>query len=200
MVWKYIAVAVAAYLLGSVSTGLLVAHFSHGPDLRKVGSGNTGASNVLRSMGLRHGLITFLGDYAKAMLACAMGRWLIGDLYGAMLGGLFAVIGHNWPVFFGFRGGKGVASSVAVMLACFPIPALICYGLAVAVIAVTRFISLGSLTALVSFSVLVSLFWAHGDWLIILWTVLLAVFCIIRHRSNIDRLLHGTERKIGQKV
>ena len=200
MIWRYAIIAVAAYLLGSISTGLLVAKLTDGPNLREVGSKNTGASNVLRTMGARSALITFLGDFAKAALACGIGWWVSGKLEGALLAGLCVVIGHNWPLFFEFKGGKGVASSTAVMLVCFPIPALICYGITIAVIALFRYISLGSMLCLILYAVLVSVWWSGGNWLIIAWSILLALVCILRHRENIGRLIHGTERKIGQKA
>ena len=196
---RYVIVAIAAYLMGSVSFGIIVSGAFHGPNLRKVGSKNTGASNVQRTMGWKYGLMTFFGDYAKAALACGLGWWLCGNLYGAMLAGLCVIIGHNWPVFFEFSGGKGVACSVAVMLVCFPVPALICYAIGITVIAITRYISLGSMLVVTSYAILVSVFWSGGDLLIILWSVLIAAFCIYRHRTNIDRLIHGTERKLGNK-
>ena len=195
----YVLVGVIAYLLGSISTGLLVAKLNHGPNLREVGSKNTGASNVLRTMGLKSGLMTFAGDCGKAALACGIGYWTLG-LYGAMLAGLMVILGHNWPVFFQFKGGKGVASSCGVMLVCFPIPALISYVVAISIIAATRFISLGSMCMLTAFAILVSVFFSGGDPVVILWAVLLAALCILRHRTNIGRLIHGTENKLGQKV
>ena len=195
----YVLVGVIAYLLGSISTGLLVAKMNPGPNLREVGSKNTGASNVLRTMGLKSGLMTFAGDCGKAALACGIGYWTLG-LYGAMLAGLMVILGHNWPVFFQFKGGKGVASSCGVMLVCFPIPALIGYVVAIGVIAATRFISLGSMCMLTVYAILVSVFFSGGDLVTILWAVLLAALCILRHRTNIGRLLHGTENKLGQKV
>lgn len=195
----YVLVGAVAYLLGSISTGLLVAKLNHGPNLREVGSKNTGASNVLRTMGLRNGLITFVGDCGKAALACGIGYWTLGQ-YGAMLAGLMVILGHNWPVFFQFKGGKGVASSCGVMLVCFPIPALISYVVAIGIIAATRFISLGSMCMLTVFAILVSVFFSGGDLLVILWAVLLAALCILRHRTNIGRLIHGTESRLGQKA
>ena len=195
----YVLVGVIAYLLGSISTGLLVAKMNHGPNLREVGSKNTGASNVLRTMGLKSGLMTFAGDCGKAALACGIGYWTRG-LYGAMLAGLMVILGHSWPVFFQFKGGKGVASSCGVMLVCFPIPALISYAVAIGLIALTRFISLGSMCMLTAFAILVSVFFSGGDPVVILWAVLLAALCILRHRTNIGRLIHGTENKLGQKV
>lgn len=194
----YVIIAVIAYLLGSISTGLLVANLLHGPNLREVGSKNTGASNALRTMGVRGGASTFAGDVIKAVIACVIGRLWMG-LPGAMLAGLFVVIGHNWPVFFQFKGGKGVSSTVGVMLVCFWWQAIICYVVTIAVIAITRFISLGSMVMVTLFAILVALT-CGGNWLAIVWAIVMAAICIGRHHANIQRLLNGTEAKIGQKV
>ncbi len=201
-VLAYVITGVIAYLLGSISTGILVSKKNHGPNLREVGSKNTGASNVLRTMGLKHGLATFIGDCGKAAVACLIGRWLLApygaSLYGAMLAGLLVILGHNWPVFFGFKGGKGVASSCGVMLVCFPIPALICFAFTLGLIYLSKYISLGSMSMLTLYAILVS-FQNPGDWKIITWSVMLALLCILRHRGNISRLLAGTENRLGDK-
>ena len=192
---------VIAYLIGSVSSGILISRAAKGPDLRTVGSGNTGASNVQRTMGWKYGLMTFVCDILKGLISCWIGRLLTGDHMGALIAGFFAVIGHNWPVFFGFRGGKGVSTSCGVMCFCFPVPALICYAFTVALIAWKRYISLGSMFLLTLYAILVSVWWYQGEWrlFVILWSVLLALICIGRHASNIRRLLNGTENKLGNK-
>jgi glycerol-3-phosphate acyltransferase PlsY len=187
---------VAAYLLGSVSSGILVSKIAKGPDLRTVGSKNTGASNVQRTMGWKYGLITFFADALKGVLACLIAELLTSDHLAALPAGLCCVIGHNWPVFFGFKGGKGVATTVGVMLYCFPIPALFCIAGTVALIAAFRYISLGSLFMVVSFAV-ASIFFSKGNIWIILWACTLMVMCVVRHRANIGRLLNGTENKLG---
>ncbi len=197
MVVKAILTAVVAYLLGSISFGMIVAKIKGGPNLREVGSKNTGATNVLRVMGVKTGLLVFVLDILKALIACGLGRILLG-LDGAMLAGLMVVIGHNWPCFFQFKGGKGVASTLAVMLVTFPIPACICYVVAIALIAATRYVSLGSITLAALFAVLViATNW--GSWLVILWVIAIAGLLIWRHHANIGRLLSGTENKLGSK-
>ena len=190
---------ILAYLIGSVSTGILVAKAGKGPDLRTVGSKNTGASNVQRTMGWKFGLITFAGDMLKGLLACVIGGLLTGDHMGALLAGFVSVIGHNWPVFFGFRGGKGVATTCGVML-CFPIYAAICFVLTIALIAWKRYISVGSMFMVTLYAVLVSVSYS-GKWtvFVILWCCLLAIICIGRHHANIARLLNGTENKLGKR-
>ena len=193
---KYLLCAVIAYLLGSISTGILVSQKA-GRDIRKEGSKNTGASNALRVLGLKGGALVFAGDFLKAALAVIIGR-LIAGVNGGMIGGLFVVLGHNWPVFFGFQGGKGIACSTAVLLLMFFWQGAVAGILCILVIYFTRYISLGSLTMLFVFALLVSFtlpFWPHAVWAIVLF--LLGLY---RHRSNIERLRNGTENKIGQKV
>ena len=116
-----------------------------------------------------------------------------------MLAGLFAIIGHNWPVFYGFKGGKGVACSAAVVFFVDPLWGAVAIVACLAVIALTRFISLGSMTMLFCYMVLMCI--AHwGQWVVCLFTVVLFAMCVWRHRSNIQRLLSGTENRIGQKA
>ena len=197
-------VAALAYLIGCFSTGTIISN-AQGVNIRNEGSKNTGARNVLRVLGLKSGLICFLGDFFKAVLACWLGSIILPGStfgiarFGTLLAGLMVIIGHNWPVFYGFKGGKGVACSVAVIFYVDPLWGIISIVLCVSVIAITRFISLGSMTMLLSYMILMCI--AHwGEWFTCLFTVILFVLCVIRHRSNIGRLLKGTENKIGQKV
>ena len=192
--------AVIAYLLGSVSFGILVSKLAHGPDLRTVGSKSTGASNVQRTMGWKYGLFTFFGDALKAVLACWVGTLITGNFYAALLCGLFVVIGHNWPLFFGFKGGKGVASSCGVMVFCYPLPAVICFAVTVLIIALCRYISVGSMTMLTLYAILVSAFYSGGNPWIIAWTAVMALLVIWRHHANISRLRQGKENKLGNRV
>ncbi len=194
---NYVIIAVIAYLLGSISFGMIVAKLKGGPNLREVGSKNTGATNVLRVMGVKTGLIVFVLDILKALIACIIGRCWMG-LNGAMVAGIAVVIGHNWPCFFQFKGGKGVASTLAVMLMTFPVPAVICYIVAIVLIATTRYVSLGSITLAALFAVMViATNWAN--WLVILWVIAISGLLIWRHHANIGRLLKGTENKLGSK-
>ena len=191
---------VISYLLGSVSTGLTVARFFNGPDLRNVGSGNTGASNVQRTMGWKYGLITFAGDCLKGVLSCWIAELLTGSHMACLIAGLFVILGHNWPVYYRFRGGKGVAASCGVLLYCFPVPALICFALTIALIALTRYISLGSMFLLTAYALMVNLTY-NGEWntYVLIWSVLMALICIGRHHQNIIRLIKGTENTLGKK-
>ena len=194
---NYVIIAVIAYLLGSISFGMIVAKLKGGPNLREVGSKNTGATNVLRVMGVKTGFLVFALDILKALIACIIGRVWMG-LNGAMVAGLAVVIGHNWPCFFQFKGGKGVASTLAVMLMTFPIPAFICYVIAIALILYTRYVSLGSITLAALFAgMVIATNWAN--WLVILWVLVIAGLLIWRHHANIGRLLKGNENKLSFK-
>ena len=195
----YILTCIIGYLLGSVSGGIITSRLANGPDLHTVGSKSTGASNVQRTMGWKFGIITFLIDGLKGIIACLIAWLITGSHFASLLAGLFCVIGHNWPVFFHFRGGKGVATTGGVMLYCFPVPALICIALTVAVIALFRYISVGSMLLVTVFFIL-SFFFSGPNTCVIVWAFLLMVMCIARHHANISRLIHGTENKLENKV
>ena len=193
MIWSYLACAVIAYLLGSISFGILLTR-NTGKDIRREGSGNTGATNALRVFGMRTGLLTFICDILKAVAAVLIGKAIAGE-YGGMLAGLCVIIGHNWPVFFGFKGGKGISCSCAVLVLNFPLPGAIAIVLCLIVIALTRYISLGSMVMLTSYAILLCFmksFWPYG-----VWAIVLAILAIARHHGNIRRLLNGTENKLS---
>ena len=196
-------VAVVSYLLGGFSTGITISRLQ-GVDIRKHGSKNTGASNVLRVLGLKSGILTFIGDIIKASIAVWLGYFVLGNAFGIerfgmMVGGLFAVIGHNWPVYYGFKGGKGVACSAAVIFFVDVLCALPAIAICIAVIAITKYISLGSMTLMGVYMILMCI--VHwGTWPLCAFTVILFVLCVWRHRANVGRLLNGTENKIGHKA
>ena len=197
-----------AYLLGSVDTGILVSKFVYHDDVRNHGSGAAGMTNMLRTFGKKAAAFTAAGDVLKGVAAVCIGRWLFGFLpadaavspyLGVYLTAILAVVGHTKPIYFGFKGGKGVSSTCGVMLMTFWWQALICYVITIALIAITKFVSLGSLALVVLFGILVTATnW--GNWLVIVWAWVIAGLCIYRHHANIGRLIHGTERKIGQKA
>lgn len=186
--------AVIGYFLGSLSAGLMITR-NTGVDIRKQGSHNIGATNVLRLLGAKMGVLTFLGDFAKGMVSCTIG-YLIAGRNGAALAGIAAVLGHNWPIFYGFRGGKGIATSTAVLLFLFPVPTLINFALAVAIALITRYVSLASLS-FVSLSFIYTII-ARPFFPDIVTTFTLCVLGYWRHRSNIQRLMNGTESKLFQ--
>lgn len=192
---QYLLCAVIGYLLGSISTGILYSKYCLGKDVRTAGSNNSGASNMLRVHGLKPGIITFVGDCFKAIVAIVAGK-LIGSHNGALIAGLFVVLGHNWPVFFSFQGGKGIACCSAVFILCYPVWGIIAVVCCLLVIYITRYISLGSLVMTSVFALLVVIF--ESFWPAGLWSIALMLLAFYRHRGNIERLIHGKERKIGQ--
>jgi acyl phosphate:glycerol-3-phosphate acyltransferase len=187
---------ICAFIIGSIPVGMLVAR-AQGVDLKKVGSGNIGATNVLRSLGKGPAALTLIGDMLKGTLAVALGRYFgLGTFYEGIIG-LLAILGHNFSVFLGFRGGKGVATSLGVFILYSPRTALITFVIWIAVVITTKYSSLG---ALISFGLLplnIILFDSKEKLPVALLVTLLI---LIRHMDNIQRLMKGTERKIGERV
>jgi glycerol-3-phosphate acyltransferase PlsY len=194
--------AVAGYLLGSVNTSLVLGKLFYKKDVRQYGSGNAGATNTLRTLGKTAAIMVVVGDFLKGILACLIGKWLAGEtsdgVYGGMyVAGIMAVIGHNWPLYFGFKGGKGVMTAFAAVLMFSPLAALICLLSFVLVVAITRYVSLGSIIGGAAFPLVA---WILGEQLFLILTgVLLALLIIFRHSSNISRLLNGNEKKLSFK-
>ncbi|MEW6067934.1 MAG: glycerol-3-phosphate 1-O-acyltransferase PlsY [Nitrospirota bacterium] len=191
---KYILLLVISFIIGSIPFGIIVAK-AKGVDLKKVGSRNIGATNVLRSIGKMPALLTLLGDILKGTVAVAIGRFFgVGLIFEGLMG-LTAILGHNFSMFLGFRGGKGVATSLGVL--CIYAPQTAIFTLIIWLVAVifTRYSSLG---AIVSFGLLPIniLIFDNKEKLFIGFLITILIF--IRHKDNIHRLIKGTERKIGK--
>ncbi|HZG79391.1 MAG TPA: glycerol-3-phosphate 1-O-acyltransferase PlsY [Brevibacillus sp.] len=189
---------VISYLIGSISFSYLISKKIAGIDIRSHGSGNAGATNTLRVLGKGPAILVLLLDAAKGLLAMGITHLLTGgDPVAYAMSGLFAIAGHNWPIFFGFRGGKGIATTLGVALGFSPLAFLIGAVLAVVTIAITRYVSLGSLILV---SVLPIAIYVLDKPNAFVWTSLaLAVFAYIRHYNNIRNLLAGNERKLGDR-
>ena len=186
------------YALGSIPTGMLIARWQKGIDIRRYGSGNIGMTNVLRAVGKGAAAATLLGDLAKGIVPVLLaGLWLTSP-WAIGCVGLAAIVGHMYPLFAGFHGGKGVATSLGGFLPLLPCPLLIALGVWVACVALRRQVSLGSLAAAAALP-LVALLWRAPPAYIV---CALAAAALIwhRHRDNILRLLAGTEPAIGQRV
>ncbi|MBS1115879.1 MAG: hypothetical protein H6Q87_263 [candidate division NC10 bacterium] len=193
-----LALLAAGYLLGSIPFGVVVARGAGGVDLRRVGSGNIGATNVLRAVGKGAAALTLLGDIGKGALAVGLARWTGAGAALVAAVGLAAVLGHLFPVWAGFRGGKGVATTLGVVLGAMPSVGGLLLVTWVAVAAVTRYSSLAALVATVTMPLFVWL--ADGRPPMLALSGALLVLVGVRHRENIGRLLAGTEGKIGQKT
>jgi glycerol-3-phosphate acyltransferase PlsY len=192
---KFILLLIISFILGSIPFGIIVAK-SKRVDLKKVGSGNIGATNVLRSLGKWPALLTVLGDMLKGTAAVAIGRYFgLGPFYEGLVG-LTAIIGHNFSLFLNFRGGKGVATSLGVLIIYAPKTALFTLVIWFVVVIFTRYSSLG---ALVSFGLLPINIMLFDNKMKLLPAILITVLTFIRHKENIRRLIKGTERKIGQR-
>ncbi len=190
----------AGYLLGSIPFGLVVSKLLFKQDLRKMGSGNIGATNVLRNFGAQPFIAVMLLDMAKGVAAVAIGRAIGLGPNLSLLAGLASIIGHNWSVFLKFKGGKGIATSGGVIIAAYPWQVIVAVmGAFLLAVLLTRIMSLGSITAAVAFPVssVISLWGDMGEyWPYIAIAVLASVFAVYKHRENIKRLLRGEEPKI----
>jgi glycerol-3-phosphate acyltransferase PlsY len=195
MNYNYIILAVAAYLLGNFSTSYIVSMKSARIDIRQHGSGNAGATNVLRVLGVKSAAITFLGDGIKGALAVLIGGYFLGS-YGEAIAGICVVIGHNWPIILKFKGGKGIASTMGVMLAVAPLIALISI-IGLLIVLTTKYVSLASVSGMCILPISLYFFNQPNEYF---WLgLVLAALAVFRHTGNIQRLLNGTEAKLGQR-
>lgn len=189
-------IAVSGYLLGSLSFAIIVCRLTLGKDIRDYGSGNAGLTNSYRTMGGGKTLLVLLGDIAKGAAAVAIGALLAGPV-GKLVAGIFVILGHMFPVYFGFRGGKGVLVG-AVMLALFDWRVfVIAFVLFLLAVFITRWISLGSILGAISFPITTFLF--YRDPVLTAMAFGMAAAVVFMHRSNIGRILTGTENKFSFK-
>lgn len=192
---KYILTAVIGYLVGNITTSYYVGKKLKNIDIRQHGSGNAGATNAFRVLGVKAGVAVFIIDVLKGIAAALIGRWLTGTELGGMLTGAAAVIGHNWPVFLSFKGGKGIATSFGLMIVLFPTVAGILFIAAVSIILITRYVSLASISAAILFPVLLAVFGKPVE--ITVLGVFLCLIALYRHKENIVRLIKGKENKFA---
>lgn len=199
----FVICAVAGYLLGSIETAIFLSKFKYKDDVRTHGSGNSGSTNMLRVYGKKAGVITFIGDIAKGAIAVFLGCWIaslfsLDKIECGCIAGLFAVIGHDFPIFFNFKGGKGVATTLAVGSVLFPEQGVIALVIAAIVILITRYVSLAAIICMTVFTVYIII--AHNSNTILLISVLcMWVLMVTRHAENIKRLIKGEENKVFDK-
>lgn len=205
----YIIVTIIAYLLGSISFSVIISKKMAGFDVREKGSGNAGTTNVLRTVGKKASIITLVCDVLKGVVAILV-AYVVGLIMKdgvdkallIQLAGIAVVLGHTFPIFFGFKGGKGIATALGVLIMTNWNIGLICLVFALVLMILTKMVSLGSIAAAILFPVLI-IFMPHTAYLVdgnyIIYSILLAVLVVFNHRANVKRLLTGTENKIDLK-
>lgn len=186
-----------AYLLGSVPTGIILAKTFSDVDPRTLGSGNIGATNIYRTVGKKLGVITLLGDILKGFIPVAIARGTLDSYFWVGFVALVAFLGHLYPIFLKFKGGKGIATGLGVFLALSPFPTILSLGIFAAVVYRWRYISLGSLSATAAFPILLAIFNPHPIY--IPFAAAIGGLIFFRHRENIQRLMAGRESKFGVK-
>jgi len=194
---RALVMVVVAYLLGSISFAVLLVRLRTGKDIRTEGSGNAGATNVLRSHGKTLALLVAFLDVAKGAAAVLLVRLVTADPRAAGAAAFASILGHVFPIYYGFRGGKGVATAVGAFLALAPLPTLICIGVFVAAVALTRYVSVGSMVAMSLLPAAMGLF--HEPMPVVVAAAAAAVLIVFKHIENLKRLAAGRERKLGQK-
>jgi len=188
-----------AYLLGSIPFGYLIVRWQRGVDVRATGSGSIGATNVMRNLGILGFVATFILDAGKGLLAVLLAsRMTVGNPTWVAAAACAAVLGHCYPVWLKFHGGKGVATGVGVFIAIAPLQVVLVLVIFAIVVAIWRYVSLGSIVATAAFPVLVYLM-KRPPIQVVLGAAGAAVIIVARHRANIARLIKGTESKVGQK-
>lgn len=208
---EYIIIAIIAYLIGSINFSILISKKKAGYDIRQKGSGNAGTTNMLRNLGKKYAAITLICDVLKGVVAIGIAI-IVGNILGdtnkallVQIAGVAVVIGHTFPIFFGFKGGKGVATSLGILLMTNWQLGLICLVFALVLMALTRVVSMGSIAAAILYPVL-TLFFGGGHYIVestglgngyFIYSVILAIIVIFNHRENIKRILSGTENKIS---
>ncbi len=211
MIVLYIVITILAYLLGSISFSVIISKKMAGFDVREKGSGNAGSTNVLRTVGKKAAILTLICDILKGVVAvgiAAIASLIWKEANGPLLIQLAAgavVLGHTFPIFFGFKGGKGVATALGVLLICNWQIGLICLVFALVIMAVTRIVSLGSIMAAILYPVLTLFIHEHyiiageGNYSYLIFSILLAILVVYNHRTNLKRILEGKENKLSFK-
>ncbi len=212
---EYVVMLIIAYLIGSINFSILISKKKAGYDIREKGSGNAGTTNMLRNLGKKYAAITLICDILKGVVSIVIAI-IIGKILGentnaallVQIAGVAVVLGHTFPIFFGFKGGKGVATSLGILLITNWQIGLICLVFGIVLIALTRMVSLGAIAAAVLFPIL-TLFIGENYYIVpsfsglgngyFIFSVILAVIVIFNHRTNIKRILNGSENKVSFK-
>ncbi len=198
VIWREETALLAAYLIGSLTFATILVRATRGIDIRTVGSGNAGGTNVLRTSGKRLALVVALLDILKGVVAVLLMKTVTYDPRWLGAAAVAAILGHIFPLFFGFRGGKGVATAVGSFAVLSPWSVLVIVAIFILVVALTRYVSLGSVTAACLLPVTMGLVFRAAEGVVVAG-VAAALLLIVSHRTNIGRLLSGTESRLGKK-
>ncbi len=194
---------ILAYLIGSISIGYLFARWFKGVDIRKMGSGSAGATNISRLMGFKSAVLVLILDALKGYLAVFLAllmfqQNLLAGEWVVLLSGVAVIAGHNWPLFFSFKGGRGAATMLGVFLALIPVEALTVFAIVIVIIAVTRYVSLGSIFGAAAIPVTMLITGKPSEYFY--FGLVIGLVIIFQHRENIKRLLNKKESKLGEKL
>ncbi len=193
-------IIVFSYLLGSVSFGYLFVKHLKGVDIREHGSGSTGATNIMRILGVGPGVTVFLLDALKGFLSVYAAKTLTGNPYIEIAAAAAVVAGHNWPIFFGFKGGRGIATSLGALTGLFPKVSLFVAIIGFSVVGISKYVSLGSVVGAVSLPFLIWFLVEGNNIPYLIIGIVITLLAVIRHIPNIKRIIAGTESKIGQRI
>lgn len=209
MIWQLIVITIVAYLIGSINLSIIICKLMGKGDIREQGSGNAGTTNTLRTLGKLPALIVLIFDVLKAVIAIYLGKWLItlGQAQNTMipyndfamaLSSIGVILGHNFPIYYGFKGGKGIATSLGVLLTIEWKIGLVCLVFALVLMLLTRMVSVGSIAAAILYPVLVLVMGTEftNKWIYLAFSLVIALMAVIRHRANIKRIFDGTENKL----
>ncbi len=194
MIWKLIVCAVLGYLCGNFATGVIVSKQMAGIDIRKKGSNSTGTTNVLRTLGWLPSVLTLLGDALKGFIPTLFALWLAGRT-GAYVAGIAVIAGHNWPALYGFKGGKGIATSLGVIFVIEPFFALALIACQAIVLTVTKYMSIASIASAILYAVLTAVI-RFGNWGEVIFALIVTGLALFSHRSNIGRLIGHKENRL----
>lgn len=193
----FVLLLLIGYLFGSFNFATFISKKKYKDDIREHGSGNAGMTNMMRTYGTKAAVLTLLGDILKAVVACLLGYVVLGRA-GAYVAGVGTVIGHTWPLYYNFKGGKGVATAIAMILCTSPLVGLILILIFVAIVAATKFISLGSIMGALLYPVILGRF-TNLNVIEMACCLAVVILLVFNHRSNIKRLLNNEENKFSFK-
>lgn len=196
MFLKNLIVLIISYLLGSINTSIIVSKIMLHDDIRNHGSKNAGATNALRIMGKKGAILVVIGDILKAVISLILAKLILpGEENAVYIAGIGVILGHNFPLYFGFKGGKGIVVSTVSMLFADPVIGIFVVVVSILIMAISRYVSLGSILGAVLFVVL-SLIFKNQNPDFIVFSLIISILAIYMHKTNIKRLLSGTENKL----